>query len=192
MSGAPDSFSCRPRSLLLTMQTHKHVLKTQIALSGLLLCLAALLALSIRDNPSGVKIDCGDSHAITPKVVAPPEGCAWVVFGHNTVIAEVAATVDKRASGLMYRDEVPDGTGMLFVYQDTLPRSFWMSNTYVALDIAYMDPSYRVVDIVSMEPEVTTQYPSAAPAMFGLEVRRGWFAEKGIEVGDQAKIIFGD
>ncbi len=54
-----------------------------------------------------------------------------------------------------------------------------------------MDPSYRIVDIIAMEPLVTESYPSRAPAMFGLEVRQGWFAEKGIEVGDQADIVFG-
>lgn len=127
----------------------------------------------------------------TERARVPPAGYAWVVFGPDTVVAEVAATADERAQGLMYRDDVPDGTGMLFVFSDTQIRSFWMANTFVPLDIAYMDPSYRVVDIVAMEAEDTDSYPSAAPAMFGLEVRQGWFAEQGIAVGAQADIVFG-
>lgn len=121
----------------------------------------------------------------------PAAGHAWVIFGADTVVAEVAATADQREQGLMYREEVPDGTGMLFVFQDNEVRAFWMANTYVALDIAYMDPSYRIVDIVQMEPLVTDTYPSSAPAMFALEVRQGWFAEQGIGVGDQAEVVFG-
>lgn len=121
----------------------------------------------------------------------PPAGHAWVIFGADTVVAEVAATADQRAEGLMYREEVPDGTGMLFVFQDNEVRAFWMANTYVPLDIAYMDPSYRIVDIVPMEPLVTETYPSSAPAMFALEVRQGWFAEQGIGVGSQAEVVFG-
>jgi uncharacterized membrane protein (UPF0127 family) len=121
----------------------------------------------------------------------PQAGHAWVIFGADTVVAEVASTADERAQGLMYRDEVPDGTGMLFVFPDSRGRSFWMANTYVALDIAYMDASFRVVDIVAMEPLVTDSYPSQAPAMFGLEVRQGWFAEQGIAIGAQAQIVFG-
>jgi len=121
----------------------------------------------------------------------PPPGRAWVIFGADTVVAEVAATAQERERGLMYREEVPDGTGMLFVFQDNLVRAFWMANTYVPLDIAYMDPSYRIVDIVAMEPLVTETYPSKAPAMFALEVRQGWFAERGISEGDQAAIVFG-
>lgn len=122
---------------------------------------------------------------------SPAPGHAWVIFGADTVVAEVAATADQRAAGLMYREEVPDGTGMLFVFQDNEVRAFWMANTYVPLDIAYMDPSYRIVDIVQMEPLVTETYPSSAPAMFALEVRQGWFAEQGIDVGDQAEVVFG-
>ena len=130
--------------------------------------------------------------AAAPRVgPSPPAGHAWVIFGADTVVAEVAATADERAEGLMYRDEVPDGTGMLFVFEDSQPRSFWMANTYVPLDIAYMDPSYRVVDIIAMEPLVTDSYPSEQPAMFGLEVRQGWFEENGIGVGAQAEIVFG-
>jgi uncharacterized membrane protein (UPF0127 family) len=121
----------------------------------------------------------------------PAAGYAWVVFGADTVLAEVAATADERAEGLMYRDAVPDGTGMLFVFEDSRPRAFWMANTYVALDIAYMDPSYRIVDIVAMEPLDMDTYPSRAPAMFALEVRQGWFAEHGITVGTQPTIVFG-
>jgi uncharacterized membrane protein (UPF0127 family) len=129
----------------------------------------------------------------TPGVLEPrpPAGHAWVIFGADTVLAEVASTADERAEGLMYRDEVPDGTGMLFVFPDNQVRSFWMANTYVPLDLAYMDPSFRVVDIVQMEPLVTDSYASRAPAMYGLEVRQRWFAEQGIAVGAQAEIVFG-
>lgn len=121
----------------------------------------------------------------------PPAGYAWVVFDADTVLAEVASTPEERSEGLMYREEVPDGTGMLFVFQDSQMRSFWMANTYVPLSVAYLDPAYRIVDIVEMEPLVTDGYPSRAPAMFALEVRQGWFAEHGIGVGDEAQITFG-
>ena len=138
-------------------------------------------------HTSGLAVN---SETLEPRPL-PPAGYAWVIFGADTVVAEVAATPDERAQGLMYRDNVPDGTGMLFVFQDSQPRSFWMANTYVPLDIAYMNPSYRIVDIIAMEPLVTDSYPSDAPAMFALEVRQNWFAEQDITVGSQASIVFG-
>jgi len=121
----------------------------------------------------------------------PPRGSAWVIFDADTVVAEVADTPALRERGLMFRTEVPDGTGMLFVFDDSQVRSFWMRNTYVPLDIAFMDPAMRIVDIRQMEPESEELTESAAPAMFALEVRQGWFEEQGIEPGAQARIVFG-
>jgi len=129
--------------------------------------------------------------ASTVEVPVPPQNRAWVIFGTDTILAEIARTPDERAQGLMYREELPDGTGMLFVFEDVQVRSFWMANTYVSLDIAYMNVSYVIVDIQQMEPLVTDSYPSVAPAMFALEVPQGWFAEHHVVVGDQARIEFG-
>ncbi|MEQ1855419.1 MAG: DUF192 domain-containing protein [Longimicrobiales bacterium] len=121
----------------------------------------------------------------------PEAGRAWIIFGADTVVAEVAATSDERAEGLMYREAVPDGTGMLFVFPDVSVRGFWMANTYVPLDIAFMDAAFNVVDIIAMQPLVTETYNSRAPAMYGLEVRQGWFAENGIGIGSRPQVVFG-
>jgi uncharacterized membrane protein (UPF0127 family) len=125
------------------------------------------------------------------QVPSPPRGTAWVIFGADTVLAEVARSPNDRAQGLMYREELPAGTGMLFVFEESDIRSFWMSNTYVALDIAYMDPAFVIVDIQQMEPLTTAPHESTRPAMFALEVPKGWFAEHGITVGATPRIVFG-
>jgi hypothetical protein len=116
---------------------------------------------------------------------------AWVIFGPDTVVAEVARTPAEREQGLMGRQDVPDGTGMLFVFESEGIRSFWMKDTPVALDIAYLNADLRIVTIHQMEPLVTSTYDSTEPAMFALEVRQGWLAEHGIEVGDVAEVVFG-
>lgn len=123
--------------------------------------------------------------------VVVPAGTALVVFGTDTVMAEVARTAAERAQGLMNRDEVPDGTGMLFVFEDVRVRTFWMKDTFVDLDIAFLDESYTIVDIQQMDAQSETQHESRRPALMALEVRRGWFAEHGIEVGATAEIFFG-
>ena len=129
--------------------------------------------------------------AAARQVVRPAPGTAWVIFGADTVVAEVARSADERAEGLMYREELPAGTGMLFIFDRSETQSFWMSNTYVALDIAYMGTSYNVIDIQQMEPLTTTPHESTGPAMFALEVPMGWFAEHGVAVGSSAQIVFG-
>lgn len=121
----------------------------------------------------------------------PPAGEAWVIFGADTVRAEVARTPEQRERGLMYRESLNPGQGMLFVFPDAQIRSFWMRNTFIPLDIAYLDESLRIVDIQAMEPEDENTYPSSRPAMFALEVPRGWFDQTGIGVGAEAMVVFG-
>ncbi len=121
----------------------------------------------------------------------PPPGHAWVIFGSDTVLAEVARTPEARERGLMFRQELPKGRGMLFVFPEVAIRSFWMRNTFVPLDIAFLDEHLVVVDIQAMEPQTEDLHQSARPAMFALEVPQGWFGEKGIRVGDTARVVFG-
>jgi len=121
----------------------------------------------------------------------PPPGNAWVIFGADTVQAEVARTFEERERGLMYRENLPKGRGMFFVFPDAQIRSFWMKNTFIPLDIAYLDAELRIVDIQPMEPEKLDSHPSSLPAMFALEVPLDWFREMGITVGDQAQVVFG-
>ena len=135
----------------------------------------------------------GGEAAVAPgqEAVKPAPGMAWVVFGTDTVLAEVASLPGQRERGLMNRDSVPGGTGMFFVFPTTEERSFWMRDTYVALDLAFFDEAYTIVTIKQMEPLDETLTDSDAPTAFALEVRRGWFAEHGIEVGATARVVFG-
>jgi hypothetical protein len=114
-----------------------------------------------------------------------------VILGADTVQAEVARTPEDREKGLMFREELAGGRGMLFVFPDVQPRSFWMRNTLIPLDIAYMDENLLIVDIQSMEPQSEDLHESARPAMFALEVPMGWFAGRGIAVGTVARLVFG-
>ena len=115
---------------------------------------------------------------------------ALVIFGSDTVRAEVANTTAPGGQRLRVRDSCPDGTGIVFVVRRAAERSFWMRNTFGALDVAFIDRNFRSVDIQQMEPESTDIHDGARPAMFALEVRQGWFAEKGISVGDRCELIF--
>lgn len=135
--------------------------------------------------------EAGNATASDQQERRPPSGRAWVIFGADTVVAEIARTPDERAEGLMYREDLPDGTGMIFLFDDSQVRSFWMQNTYLPLDIAYLDAALAIVDIHAMTPLTTEGYESAAPAMFALEVPQGWFEAHGIAVGSTAQLIFG-
>ena len=68
------------------------------------------------------------------------------------VAVEIAGTSSQRAQGLMCRESVPSGTGMLFTYDTDLSNGFWMKNTYVPLEILYIDSSRSIVDKIFMAP----------------------------------------
>ena len=100
------------------------------------------------------------------------------------VSAEVADTDAEREKGLMYRDPLPPGAGMLFVYPDQKLRAFWMKNTKSPLSIAFINAQGRIVRTADMDPFDETVVPSEFPAMYALEVGRGWFVANNITAGD--------
>ncbi|HSW47260.1 MAG TPA: DUF192 domain-containing protein [Phycisphaerae bacterium] len=85
---------------------------------------------------------------------------------------------------------LPDGAqrGMLFVFSDDELRAFWMYNTIIPLDIAFIRSDGLIVSTHTMAPLETRLYPSIEPARFALEVRAGLFAELGIGHGDRVEI----
>lgn len=97
---------------------------------------------------------------------------------------ELATNADQRRRGLMFRENMADGWGMLFVYPDEAQRSFWMKNTYIPLDMVFLDGAGRVVNVVtSAEPQTLTARRSADPARFVLEVNAGTASDAGIGPG---------
>jgi len=106
------------------------------------------------------------------------------IKGHR-VVAEVAATVQTRATGLMNRFSLQPDHGMLFVFDKPQPQTFWMKNTYVPLSIAFIDTGGRIVNIEDMAPQTETTHPSRQPALYALEMKKGWFAQHGVVEGDR-------
>jgi uncharacterized membrane protein (UPF0127 family) len=106
---------------------------------------------------------------------------------------ELAGSEEQRRRGLMYRDSLADGAGMLFLYDDeqAADHGFWMYHTRIPLDIAYLDADGRIVAIRTMEPCESPYsvdcpgYSPGVPWRNALEVRAGWFGHRGVAVGDR-------
>jgi uncharacterized membrane protein (UPF0127 family) len=104
--------------------------------------------------------------------------------------AELAVTDEQRAIGLMFRAGLPDGEGMLFVFERDQRLSFWMQNTFIPLSIAFISADGRIDEIRDMRPLDLTPVASSAQARYALEVPQGWFDRAGVRVGDFLRLDF--
>jgi hypothetical protein len=102
---------------------------------------------------------------------------------------EFADTPLKRSLGLMYRQELDNNAGMLFVFPNKKDHSFWMKDTHIPLSIAYINEDGMILNIEDMEPLSLDGVKSAGPCKYALEVNQGWFEENGIQAGDQVEGI---
>lgn|SRR5690349_2745925 len=120
-------------------------------------------------------------------------GCAaggtWVELDGTRYVVEVAKTDAERERGLMFRDELPAGHGMLFIHPRQEPQAYWMKNTRIPLDILYFDDAHHLVSQQRDVPpcslgDACPPYPSNAPARFVLELNAGEAARLGLHDGD--------
>lgn len=130
-------------------------------------------------------------------LLMPLAGCAsggpWVEIGGQRYVVEIADDDAERARGLMFRDFLDPGAGMLFVHEREEPQAYWMKNTRIALDILYFDADRKLVSQQRDVPPCTLgnrcpPYPSDAPARYVLELNAGQAARLGLQDGAELRL----
>ena len=101
---------------------------------------------------------------------------------------EVARTMREKTIGLMFRDSMPADRGMIFLHDDEQMRSFWMQNTYIPLDLLFIDEDWIIRTIKQGEPLSLNGIPSEVPVQYVLEINAGISNMLGIQPGD--RVIF--
>ena len=175
---------------------------------GVLFLCAALLVATLQGacGPRGAEVEVPDRGAEPPPLAptlevdpAPERRSALVLIvdpengsvdDPYTFDVEIAATQARRERGLMGRETLGLQRGMLFVYRGPAPRSFWMKDCLIGLDIAFLDADGRILQVATLPPGiglVGTGLPSAAcqgPVKYVLELRAKRLAELGVGTGD--------
>ena len=103
--------------------------------------------------------------------------------GMHLIRAEVAADYSSRGRGLMHRKSLGANAGMLFIFDAAAIHCMWMKNTYIPLSVAFIDEQGEIVNIADMQPHSEQSHCATRPALYALEMSRGWFAERGIKAG---------
>lgn len=127
-----------------------------------------------------------DSGSASPVPLLPTEEITVEGGGVSArLTVELARTSQEQQKGLMYRQALPEDEGMLFLFEDDRAGGFWMKNTYVPLDIAYLAADGTVLEIIPGKPLDETILTPAQPYRMVLEVNQGWFARHGLGPGDR-------
>lgn len=150
-------------------------------LSGLLVCGQSPEEMKLKESV----LKDGSRHE---KGAVSENGLARIKVGGVEVWVEVAQTPETLEQGLMFREALPENQGMLFVYPYEQILSFWMRNTFMPLDIAFIDRNGVIVSIQQMEPlDEERRYLSPVPVQYALEMNRGWFERNGVRVRDRVE-----
>ncbi len=109
-----------------------------------------------------------------------------VRFGPHRLEAEVASNRSTRQQGLMHRAYLAPGRAMLMAWEGPCHIWLWMRDTSIPLSVAFLDATGVVINTAELNPHDESRHWSRAPALYALETRRGWFAERGIGPGARA------
>jgi len=105
--------------------------------------------------------------------------------GIHQIDAQIAMTSEQREIGLMFRKDMPQHEGMLFVFESPSRLCFWMKNTLLPLTAAFIADDGTVVNLENMKPQTTDSHCSSKPVRFVLEMNQGWFAKRGVKPGSK-------
>jgi uncharacterized protein len=103
--------------------------------------------------------------------------------GMYQIDAQVAQTPEQRMTGLMFRKEMPQYEGMLFVFEFPAQQCFWMKNTLLPLTAAFVADDGTIVNLADMKPQTEDSHCSAKAVRYVLEMNQGWFARRSMQAG---------
>jgi hypothetical protein len=113
---------------------------------------------------------------------------ATIQVGDQALVVEVARTEAQRQKGMMFRRRLGPDEAMLFVFERAANMAFWMKNTAVDLDLAYIQADGEIVQVEHMKAYNTEQVVSREPVRYVLESPAGWFAAHKIDVAARVVI----
>ena len=152
--------------------------------------LVFFLSLILTLSGLSCKTDNLNSKSSSDKLASPRDDFyRKLTIDSLTIWVEIADNDAERQKGLMWREELKEDHGMLFVFPSPQIQSFWMRNTYLPLDIAFIDEEWVITDILQMEPLIDTiYYKSSKPVPYALEMNQGWFEKRQVKVGDKINL----
>jgi uncharacterized membrane protein (UPF0127 family) len=141
-------------------------------------------------RPAALALLLAATLSSTPACAAPSGPRVILESGGKSqlVQVEVADTDAKRERGLMFRKELADGRGMLFLFDEEGEHGFWMKDTLIPLDLIFVDSSGKVTGIIAQARPLSLELRNGGPSRMVLEVPGGWAAARGVRAGDRMRV----
>jgi uncharacterized membrane protein (UPF0127 family) len=175
-----SKFSCRIAQLKYGLRLP--TLKPMNQLFVLLLLLVLSVCSSCNKPPAaaaGISVDPTEPTQPQPKLQT-----LKLYVGSQEIVAELALTPDQQRTGMMFRTNMADNTGMFFPLGYNMRASFWMKNCPLPLSAAYVDPEGIIQEIHDLQPQNTNSVISTSENIrFVLETPQGWFQRHQIGTG---------
>ena len=150
---------------------------------ALLLALLLTLGVACGGSAGDGNGDAADGTLATSKI-----GLSGAAGERAELTVELARTPAERSRGLMFRDELPEERGMLFVFDGETKSGFWMKDTKIPLSIAFIATDGGILETQDMEPLAEELHRPAQAYRYALEVNQGWFERHGLGAGDRVEI----
>lgn len=129
----------------------------------------------------------GTAFALTPTYSFAQQSQSFPIVslnaGMHVIKAEVATTEAQREQGLMFRKQMGENEGMVFIFDQPAGICMWMKNTLIPLSVAFLDEKGAIINVEEMQKETLDSHCAQKPARYALEMNPGWFKKRNLKAG---------
>jgi len=118
---------------------------------------------------------------LSPVLASSDKQCSSISIEKVNLCVELAISQREKSKGLMFRKDLSNSDGMLFIWKNARKRCMWMKNTYISLDLGFFREDMTLIEVKNLFPRSLDSICSSEPAKYALELPRGWFSSRNIK-----------
>ena len=118
---------------------------------------------------------------MSPGLASSDKECSSISIEKVNICVELAISQREKSKGLMYRKDLSNSDGMLFIWKNEGKRCMWMKNTYIPLDLGFFGEDMTLIEVKELSPRSLDSVCSSEPAKYAIELSKGWFSSHNIK-----------
>ena len=118
---------------------------------------------------------------LSPVLTSSDNQCSSISIEKVNLCVELAISQREKSKGLMYRKDLSNSDGMLFIWKNEGKRCMWMKNTYIPLDLGFFGEDMTLIEVKELSPRSLDSVCSSELAKYAIELSKGWFSSHNIK-----------